>query len=115
MKAILINQTGKTYRAVSGEKQSVGKTIGEAVDNLTEQMDNTQQETLFIVQRFQPDKFFTAEQQKRLSKLMKKLHQAEAENKQMNPEEKTELENLIEAELEGSANRAEAIANLMNE
>ncbi len=113
MRTVVVNQSGRIFRAVSGEKQSVGKTIGEAVDALTQQLENGNQETLFIVQRFQPDEFFTAEQQERLSQLMQKLRQAEAENKEMNPKERAELEKLIDEELEGSARRAETIATLI--
>lgn len=115
MKAVVVNQVGKMYRAVWGEKQSVGKTLGEAIDALTTQLENGHKDTIYIVNRFQPDEFFTASQQKRLAQLMKKLRQAEAENKEMNPKERAELESLIDAELEGSAKRTETIANLINE
>ena len=40
MKAVVVNQVGKMYRAVWGEKQSVGKTLGEAMDALTTQLEN---------------------------------------------------------------------------
>ncbi len=86
-------------------------TIGEALDALTVQFENGDKETLFIVQRFQPDEFFTAEQQNRLAQLMQKLRQTGAENRTMNPKEKTELESLIDAELEGSAKRTAKIAD----
>ena len=102
-------QNGKKFRAVSGEKESFGKTVGEAVDSLTSQLENDD-ETLYVVQRFSPDEFFTAEQQKRLSELMDKLHAAQEGRQEFSPEEKAELEKLIEAELEGSARRAEKIA-----
>lgn len=113
MRTVVVNQNGKIFRAVSGEIQSFGKTIGEAVDALTQQLENGHKETLFIVQRFQPDEFFTAEQQERLSQLMQKLRQAEAENKEMNPKERAELEKLIDEEFEGWARRAETIATLI--
>ena len=45
---------------------------------------------------------------------MKKLRQAETENKKMDSNERAELESLIDAELKGSAKRTEAIANLIN-
>ncbi len=114
MKTVVIlpsSENGKSFRAVSGEKESFGMTIGEALDALTVQFENSDSETLFIVQRFQPDEFFTAEQQKRLSQLMENLRQAEAENREMNPKEREELEGLIDAELEGSANRVAKIAD----
>lgn len=102
-------QNGKNFRAYSGEKESFGKTVGEAVDSLTSQFENGD-ETLYIVQRFSPDEFFTADQQKRLSELMDKLRGAQAGNQNFSIEEKEELERLIEAELEGSARRAEKLS-----
>lgn len=94
-------QNGKNFRAVSGAKESFGNTVGEAVDSLTKQFENGGDETLYIVQRWSPDEFFTAEQQKRLSELMQKLREAEEGKQELLPEEKEELEKLIEAELEG--------------
>lgn len=104
------NQNGKSFRAISGEKESFGKTIGEAVDLLTAQLENAGDETLYIVQRFSPDEFFTAVQQKRLSELMDKLHEAQDGEGQFSSEEQAELEKLIAAELEGSGRRTEKMA-----
>lgn len=115
MIGIVVNQDGNSFRAVSGKKHSVGKTIGEAVDALVSQFENSEEESIFISPRFQPDDFFTIQQQERLSHLMNKLHLAEVENKEMPPEEKAELEKLIEAELDGSAQRTKTIAELKNE
>ena len=103
-------QNGKNFRAISGEKESFGNTIGEAVDSLTEQLENGSDETLYVVQRFSPDEFFTAEQQKRLSELMNKLHLTQQGKQEFSTEEKAELEKLIETELEGSTRRAKKIA-----
>lgn len=110
---VLPNNNGKTFRAVSGEKESFGKTVGEAVDALTTQLENGNDEMLYIVQRWSPDEFFTAEQQKRLSELMQKLHEVQDRNEKLLPEEREELEKLIQAELEGSGRRAEKIAQLI--
>lgn len=115
MIGIVVNQDGNTFRAISGKKHSVGKTIGEAVDALVSQFSNDEKETLFISPHFQPDEFFTLQQQERLSQLMEKLRLAENENKEMNAEERAELEMLINAELDGSAMRTKAIAELINE
>lgn len=106
-------QNGKNFRAVSGAKESFGKTVGEAVDSLTKQLENGGDETLYIVQRWSPDEFFSAEQQKKLSELMQKLHESEEGKEELLPEEREELEKLIEAELEGSGRRAEKIAQLL--
>ncbi len=116
MRTVLIlpdNRGGKTFKAYSGEKQSSGETVGKAVDALTAQLENGDGETLFIVQRWSPDEFFTAEQQQRLSELMGKLHAAQEQNQELSPEDRSELEKLIEAELEGSGRRAEKIARLL--
>lgn len=115
MRTVLVlpnNENGKTFRAVSGEKESFGKTVGEAVDALTAQLENGDDETLYVVQRFSPDEFFTAEQQKRLSELMRKLNEAQERNEELLPEERKELEKLIAEELEGSGRRAEKLARM---
>ena len=107
------NRNGKAFKAYSGKKHSSGETVGKAVDALTAQLENSESKTLFIVQRWSPDEFFTAEQQKRLAELMQKLHAAKDSNQEMLSEEKIELERLIEAELEGSGRRAEKIAQIL--
>ena len=115
MRTVLVlpnHQKGRNFHAVSGEKESFGKTVGEAVDSLTSQFENGGDETLYIVQRFSPDEFFTAEQQKRLAYLMNKLHEAQNRNEKLPPEEREELEKLIEVELEGSGRRAEKLDQL---
>src|SRR5438128_2393206 len=58
--AILPEGPGQSYRAVAGNKQSVGKTAGEALDALTAQLDEGQRGTMIVVQQFRPDQFFTA-------------------------------------------------------
>jgi hypothetical protein len=58
------------YRAVAGNRQSVGRTAGEALDALTAQLDEAERGTLVVVQHRRPDQFFTAEQQQRLQELM---------------------------------------------
>ena len=60
----------KTYRALAGNKYSVGKTAGQALDALTAQLEDTEFSTLLVIQSFNPDGFFSAKQQERLSELM---------------------------------------------
>lgn len=56
-------QTGQTsYLALAGDKQSFGATAGAALDALTTQLPETAESTLVILQRMQPDSFFSAEQ-----------------------------------------------------
>ena len=64
MKAVVVNQVGKMYRAVWGEKQSVGKTLGEAIDALTTQLENGNKDNIYIVNSFQPDEFFLRHKKK---------------------------------------------------
>ncbi len=106
------NQNGKGFRAVSGEKESFGKTLGQAIDALTLQLENGDTDTLVIVQRFQPDEFFSADQQQRLRQLIDKLHDMEAGIGVLSVDEQVELEELVEAELEGVARRCAKIAQL---
>ncbi len=59
-----------TYRAVAGERESVGRSAGEALDALTSQLSDDEAGMLVVIQRLRPDAFFTAEQQQRLDDLM---------------------------------------------
>ena len=104
MTTITILPEEKKYRAVAGKKQSVGRTAGAALDALTAQLDEEESGTLLIVQSQRPDKFFSLEQKKRLVELMGK-HRLQT----LSREEKTELENLVEAELNGARRRTEEL------
>jgi hypothetical protein len=53
----------KSYRAIAGDKRSVGKTAGQALDTLTAQLGEMEFSTLLVIQNFRPDSFFSAEQQ----------------------------------------------------
>ena len=105
-------QNGKGFHAMAGKKESYGKTVGQAIDAITEQLENGDTDTLVIVQRFQPDEFFSAVQQKRLSHLMKKMREARDAGKSLSEADQIELEGLIDAELEGSGKRALKMAGL---
>jgi hypothetical protein len=102
-----INEVDKYYRAVAGDKESVGKTAGEALDALTAQLTEDESGTLVIVQHLRPDRFFTAEQQNRLAGLMSRWRSARVSNDNLLPEEQAELESLVDAELRAAAHRAE--------
>ena len=69
MTTITILPEEKNYRAVAGKKESVGRTIGAALDALTAQLDEEESGTLVVIQNQRPDKFFTLAQQKRLAEL----------------------------------------------
>jgi len=93
-----------TYRAISGDKESTGRTAGEALDALTSQLTEDENGMLIIVQNRKADRFFNAKQQTRLTELMQ-----QREVRTLSPEEEGELENLVEAELSGARERAEAL------
>ena len=88
MKAVVLpqNQNADLFRARTGNKSSYGKTVGEAVDALTEQLEPNEQNAVVFVQDFQPDEFFTAEQQQKLSALMTKWRTARDDNRQLPPD-----------------------------
>ncbi len=93
-----------SYRALAGDKESVGRTAGEALDALTSQLEEEESGTLIILQNHKADGFFNAAQQARLTELMQ-LHQAG----NLSVEEAGELESLVEAELDGAGQRAAAL------
>ena len=97
------------YRAVAGTLQSEGKTPGEALDALTSQLNETESSALVIVQQMRPDQFFTLAQQQRLAELMQRWRTARNTDTSLSPEEKVELEELVQAELQAATNRAASL------
>jgi hypothetical protein len=89
---------GPQFRAVAGNHQSVGRTMGEALDALTADWGDTIQEAAVFIQRFQPDPYFTAAQHSRMQELL-------ARRAGLTAEERTELETLIDAELDATVAR----------
>jgi hypothetical protein len=104
--------TGKTgsFRAVSGQLQAMGETAGKALDALTAQLPPEQSLTLVIVRGLQPDEHFTTEQSRRLTGLMNLRREASEGRAAWNDQDETELERLIDAELQAAARRAESLA-----
>jgi hypothetical protein len=100
---------GTQYRAIAGNKQSVGRTAGEALDALTPH--EAEAGTLVVVQQLRPDHYFTAEQQKRLEELMVRWRKARDAGTALTAAEKAELDALVEAELRAAANRAAALVH----
>jgi len=99
----------KSYRAIAGDKQSVGKTAGEALDALTAQLGETEFSALLLLQSFRPDQFFSIEQQKRLSELMNLWRQARDEGQLLTTELQAELDSLVEAELSAATARTASL------
>jgi hypothetical protein len=105
----------KLYRAVAGDKQSTGKTAGEALDALTAQLEGDEFSTLLIIQSFRPDWFFSAEQQQRLSDLMNLWRTARDEGQTLPPEQQAELDRLVEAELKAATARTAALVQQLSQ
>ena len=85
-----------------------GKTPGEALDAI---LDQDESATLVVVQRNRPDRFFAAEQQRRLEELMTRWRAARAAGSTLAPHEQEELEGLVDAELRAAGGRAAALAD----
>lgn len=110
------NSSGElSYRAIAGNKQSVGKTAGEALDALTAQLDESETGTLVIIQNYRPDQFFTAQQQQRLSELMELWRSARDRGEAIFPEQQAELDTLVDVELRASAARTAALLHELNQ
>ena len=107
--------TGQTsYLAVAGDKQSIGKTAGEALDALTTQLDDEQTSTLVILQNMRPDVFFSAEQQQNLAALMAEWRTARDGGDSLSNDKQLELEALVDAELLASAARTKQMLSELN-
>jgi hypothetical protein len=95
----------KSYRAIAGDKHSVGKTAGQALDALTTQLGEIDFSALLVIQSFCPDPFFSAEQQARLSELMQLWRLARDHEQEFPPEQQAELDALVAAELSAATAR----------
>ncbi|KAF3889759.1 MULTISPECIES: hypothetical protein [Nostocales] len=99
----------KSYRAVAGDKYSIGKTAGQALDALTAQLGENEFSALLLLQSFHPDQFFGIEQQKRLSELMDMWRTARDEGLELSHQLQQELDNLVEAELKAATARTASL------
>lgn len=99
----------KSYRAISGNKQSIGKTAGQALDALTAQLDEIELSALLVIQSFRPDPFFSAQQQDRLAELMNLWRLARDQGQELPTEQQTELDRLVELELRAATARTAAL------
>jgi hypothetical protein len=95
------------YRAVGGNAQAVGRTAGEAIDALTARLPDDEGGTLLIVRDLRPDRFFGAEQRRRLEELMGRWRAARDAGGELPVEERDELQRLADAEVEATARRAD--------
>jgi hypothetical protein len=90
------------FRAVAGNRQAIGKTMGEALDALTADWRDNIRETVVLIQRFEPDAYFTAAQYHRMQELL-------ARRTTLTAEERRELETLIDVELDATIARTEGL------
>jgi hypothetical protein len=98
-----------SYRAIAGNKESSGKTAGQALDAITGQLEATDSVTLVVLQHLQPDQFFTAQQQQRLAELMVRWRLARDGGSAFSAAEQSELQALVEAETRATTARAAAL------
>jgi hypothetical protein len=98
-----------TYRAIVGDRQSIGKTAGGALDALTASLPPDVTGTLVIVQQLRPDPLSTAEQQDRLQRLMGRWRAARDAGQPLLPHEQAELDSLVDVELRAASARATAL------
>jgi hypothetical protein len=106
-----------SYRAISAERnsegtagnqQTIGKTAGQALDALLLQLGQSSSSLSLLIQTFQPDPFFTAAQQQRLSELMELWRTARDQGQLLSPQEQAELDALVNAELQATQQRLNA-------
>ncbi len=103
-----------TYRAICGEKQALGISPGQALDELEEQLTNIETNTLIVIQRFLPDRFFSQPQHEKLQQLMNKFHESQDNRQLLSREEQQELEELTAAELAAATERTRDILGNLN-
>ena len=96
-----------TYRAVGGNAKAAGRTAGEAVDVLAARLPDDVGGTLVIVRDLRPDRFFTAEQRRRLDELMDRWRAVHDSGGELPAEERDELQGLVNAEIGATAQRAD--------
>jgi hypothetical protein len=97
---------GPRYRAISGKRQTMGRTAGEALDALNEQSDSESGPSMVIVQQIAADSYFSEAQYQRMEELM-------ARRNGLTPGELSELEELARQELVAAAERTKAIADAL--
>jgi len=97
------------FRAVSGRNQARGRTAGEALDALAAQLPQEDADTLVIVRNMCPDRFFSAGQRRRLEELMALRREAIAANSLLTAQQEAELQQLVDAEVRATTDRARAL------
>jgi hypothetical protein len=95
-----------TFSAVTAGRKATGRTVGEALDALTSQLSPEETRSPVIVQQFRPDQHFSAAQRDRLSTLIARRQAARENGDTLTAAEQSELENLVDEEIQGAGERA---------
>jgi hypothetical protein len=103
------------YRAIAGERQSVGNTAGEALDALSAQLPADKKGTLVVVQNLQADEFFPKEKCARLEALMARWRAARDAGLALPASEQAELDDLVQEEIVAAGRRAAALRRELDE
>ena len=96
------DSTSARFRAVSGKRQSVGRTPGEALDALLAQEKGIIESSAILIQRFVPDAYFSQAQHDRIQELLGRRYS-------LSEPENSELDSLIDAELDATVLRTNAL------
>lgn len=105
----IASETGDIrYRAIAGERESDGRTAGEALDALTAQLSPGSQSLTLMVSTVAADTFFPVEKQLRLNQLMEDWRAARERHEELPHAMQQSLEQLVEEELLASTQRAAA-------
>ncbi len=97
------------YRAVAGDRQAVGRTAGQALDRLTNQLGATEFRAVLVIQSFAADALFDATQQSRLAELMQQWRTVRDRGEALPPAQQAELDALVEAELKAAMTRTASL------
>ena len=92
------NSSEHLYRAMAGGQQALGRTMGEALDAVSENWQGAVPEVAVFIQRFGGDEYFTDAQYERMRELLDR-------RPTLNDDEQSELTGLVEAELEATISR----------
>ena len=94
-------ESSASFWAVSGDRQAVGQTPGEALDHLLSELPESSDRTILVLPRNRPDGYFTAEQIARLENL-----RSIKADRPLTDEESDDYLALVDAELRGAEQRA---------
>jgi hypothetical protein len=101
------------FRAYSNGRESLGLTVGQALDALIES-DPQIDPRYILVQPNRPDQFFTSAQQDELRVLSEQHRKCADEGSVMDPVSRQRLEELVEIELLATVERAKKFLSKTN-